>query len=86
MQMQMQMGMRIIGGMPQRGGKPAKPPAGRSRHRERGSASSSGRGQRRYQVVDGDTDRPRYLGQASLGTNDIAGVKLFASNRNGPRP
>lgn len=37
----------------------------------------------RYQVVDGKTDRPRYLGQAALGTNDVAGVKLFAANRNG---
>jgi hypothetical protein len=37
----------------------------------------------RFQVVDGKTDKPRYLGQAQLGTNDVAAVKLFASNRNG---
>ena len=74
-----------MGGMPQRGGKPAKPP--------RRTFPASGERFRielrregpivRFQVVDGDSDRPRYLGQASLGTNDIAGVKLFASNRNG---
>jgi hypothetical protein len=37
----------------------------------------------RFQVVDAKESRPRYLGQVSLGTNDIAAVKLFVSNRNG---
>ena len=74
-----------MGGMPQQGGKPAKPPrrtfpaAGetfRIELRREGPIV-------RFQVVDGESDRPRYLGQVALGTNDIAGVKLFASNRNG---
>ena len=37
----------------------------------------------RFQVLDGKTDKPRYIGQTTLGPNDIAAVKLFASNRNG---
>ena len=36
-----------------------------------------------YYVLDAESDAPRYLGQVQLGTNDVAGVKLFASNRNG---
>ncbi len=37
----------------------------------------------RLQIVDARSARPRYLGQATLGPNDVAAVKLFASNRNG---
>ena len=37
----------------------------------------------RYSVIDEESKLPRYLGQVELGANDIAGVKLFASNRNG---
>jgi hypothetical protein len=37
----------------------------------------------RYQILDSKSDRPRYIGQFSLGQNDVAAVKLFASNRNG---
>ncbi len=40
----------------------------------------------RFQVLDARMDRPRYLGQVTLGTNDIAAVKLFVSNRNGAEP
>jgi len=40
----------------------------------------------RFQVVDVPSGRPRYLGQTELGANDIAAVKLFASNRNGAEP
>ncbi len=87
MQMQMQMQMRrgLMGMMPPMGGKAPKPPrptfpaAGekvRIELRREGPVI-------RFQVVEGDSDRRRYLGQVSLGTNDIAGVKLFASNRNG---
>jgi hypothetical protein len=36
-----------------------------------------------YYVVDAESDAPRYLGQAQLGTGDVSGIKLFASNRNG---
>ena len=68
-----------------RGRNPPGPPAGRSRRRASRSASSSGAEGPvvRFQVIDGAFGRPRYLGQMPLGTNDIAGVKLFASNRNG---
>ncbi len=37
----------------------------------------------RLQIVDAKSARPRYLGQVTLGPNDVAAVKLFASNRNG---
>ena len=40
----------------------------------------------RFQVLDATMDRPRYLGQITLGTNDISAVKLFVSNRNGAEP
>jgi hypothetical protein len=39
-----------------------------------------------FLVHDARLDRPRYLGQVNLGTNDIAAVKLFVSNRNGAEP
>jgi hypothetical protein len=69
----------------QPGGKPAKPP--RKTFRAKGErvvmelrreGPTVG-----YYVLDGESDAPRYLGQVQLGTNDVAGVKLFASNRNG---
>ncbi len=37
----------------------------------------------RYQVFDEVAAQPREIGQFAIGTGDIAGVKLFASNRNG---
>jgi len=81
---QMQMGMRIMM-MGQPAGKPVKPPrrtfpaAGdlvRMELQREGSTI-------RLQIVDAKSARPRYLGQVTLGPNDVAAVKLFASNRNG---
>jgi hypothetical protein len=70
----------------QPGGKPAKPPrrtfpaAGDSVRLELQREGSV----IRFQVLDGVTGRPRYLGQVSPpGTNDVAALKLFVSNRNG---
>jgi NPCBM/NEW2 domain/Protein of unknown function (DUF1583) C domain len=40
----------------------------------------------RFQVIDIATGRSRYLGQAQLGPNDVASVKLFVANRNGAEP
>ena len=40
----------------------------------------------RYQVYDEVTSLPREVGQMTLGPADIAGVKLFASNRSGTEP
>jgi NPCBM/NEW2 domain/Protein of unknown function (DUF1583) len=37
----------------------------------------------RCEIVDATSAKPRYLGQFELGQNDIAAIKLFASNRNG---
>jgi hypothetical protein len=37
----------------------------------------------RFQVLDAQSEQPRYLGQATLGPNDVAAVKLFVSNRSG---
>ncbi len=37
----------------------------------------------RFQVIDVATGISRYLGQAQLGPNDVASVKLFVANRNG---
>jgi hypothetical protein len=37
----------------------------------------------RYQVSDDVAAQPREIGQFQIGPGDIAGVKLFASNRNG---
>lgn len=39
-----------------------------------------------FHVLDARMGRPRYLGQLTLGTNDIAAVKLFVTNRNGAEP
>jgi NPCBM/NEW2 domain/Protein of unknown function (DUF1583) C domain len=85
MQMQMQMMMRFGGGGMQPDGKPPKPP--------RKTFRASGETFRlelrregptvRYHVVDGESGSARYIGQVELGTMDIAGVKMFASNRNG---
>ena len=85
MQMQMQGQMvRMRGGM-QPGGKPPKPPrrtfpaagdAVRMELQREGTTI-------RFQVVDKKSARPRYLGQVTLGPNDVSAVKLFATNRNG---
>jgi hypothetical protein len=40
----------------------------------------------RFQVIDAKSKSPRYLGQVQLGPNDVAAVKLFATNRNGAEP
>lgn len=37
----------------------------------------------RYRVLDAASDTPRDLGQMTLGTSDLIGVKVFALNRNG---
>ncbi|SIN68133.1 Protein of unknown function [Singulisphaera sp. GP187] len=85
MQMQMQM-MAMQGmGMPQPGGKPVKPPRptfpakGETFQLELRREGSTVR----YHVLDSESGSPRYLGQLELGATDIAGVKLFAVNRNG---
>src|SRR5271156_4566334 len=73
------------GQMMQPGGKPPKPP----RNTFRASGESFRLELRRegptvrYHVVDAESSLARYVGQIEIGTNDIAGVKLFASNRNG---
>jgi NPCBM/NEW2 domain/Protein of unknown function (DUF1583) len=73
------------GEMMQPGGKPPKPP----RHTFRASGETFRLELRRegptvrYHVVDAESSLARYVGQIEIGTNDIAGVKLFASNRNG---
>lgn len=40
----------------------------------------------RYQVFDDLAAQPREIGQYTIGPGDIAGVKLFASNRNATEP
>jgi len=69
-------------------GKPAKPP--RQTFPARGATihlELRREGQTlRYQVRDELAAKPREIGQFSLGPGDIAGVKLFASNRNGAEP
>ena len=40
----------------------------------------------RYQVYDDMDKQPREVGQFALGPGDVAGVKLFASNRSGAEP
>ncbi|MDB5351951.1 MAG: putative carbohydrate binding protein [Planctomycetota bacterium] len=40
----------------------------------------------RYQVFDEMAAQPREIGQGNIGPGDVAGVKLFASNRNGAEP
>ncbi len=40
----------------------------------------------RYQIYDEITTQPREIGQFNLGPGDLAGVKLFASNRSGTEP
>jgi hypothetical protein len=83
-------GQMAMPGMPvmvmgQPGGKPVKPPrrtfpaAGDVVQMELQREGST----IRLQIVDAKSARPRYLGQAALGPNDVAAVKLFASNRNG---
>ena len=79
------MGMGM-GGAP---GKPPKPPRHTSPatgesvrlelHREGNNI--------RYEVLDGKTGKPRYLGQAPfMQAMDVAAVKLFVTNRNGVEP
>jgi NPCBM/NEW2 domain/Protein of unknown function (DUF1583) len=84
-QMQMQMQMQMQQGFGGVAGKPPKPP--------RPTFPASGETVRmqiqregqtvRFQVVDVVTSQSRYLGQAQLGPNDVASVKLFVANRNG---
>src|SRR5439155_4893800 len=74
-----------FGGPGQPGAKPVKPPrrtfpaAGDTVRLELQREGAT----IRYQVLDAKSARPRYLGQVQLGPNDVAVVKLFASNRNG---
>ncbi|MDR3635189.1 MAG: DUF1583 domain-containing protein, partial [Isosphaeraceae bacterium] len=74
-----------FGGPVQPGDKPPTPP--RKTFRAKGQAfrlELRREGQTvRYYVLDGESNTPRYVGQAQLGANDVSGVKLFASNRNG---
>ncbi len=88
MQMQQMQMQQIRMGIVQQGAKPPKPPrptfpaAGdvmRLELRREGNIV-------RYHVVDGSSPLPRYLGQSTLGTNDVAAFKVFASNRNGAEP
>ncbi|HEY2154152.1 MAG TPA: NPCBM/NEW2 domain-containing protein, partial [Isosphaeraceae bacterium] len=68
--------------------KPAKPP--RHTFPARGSTirlEFRRQGQTvRYQVYDDMDKQPREVGQFALGPGDVAGVKLFASNRSGAEP
>lgn len=84
MVIQMRGAMIVRGGGP--GGKAPKPP--------RRTFPAAGESVRlelqregpilRYQVVDAQSDEPRYLGQTTVqGAMDVAAVKLFAVNRNG---
>jgi len=74
-------------GMPmqQPGGKPPKPP--RKTFRARGETFVLELRREGpvvgYYVSDGESETSRYLGQVQLGTNDVTGVKLFATDRNG---
>jgi len=89
-QMPPQMGMpgMVVMPMGQPGGKPVKPP-----RRTSPAAGDLVRmelqregGTTRLQIVDAKSAKPRYLGQVTLGPNDVAAVKLFVSNRNGAEP
>src|SRR5208337_945882 len=82
---QMRMQMMQMGGGVQPDAKPPKPPrrtfpaAGdvvRMELQREGTTI-------RVQVFDKKSNRPRYLGQVTLGPSDVAAVKLFATNRNG---
>jgi hypothetical protein len=87
MQMQMPQNPRMRMGMmmQQPGGNQAKPPrhtfpaAGDALRLELQREGTT----IRFQVTDAKSVRPRYLGQVTLGPNDVAAVKLFATNRNG---
>ena len=85
MQMQMQMRMQMQRHVVPPGAKPPKPPrptfpaegdAVRLELEREGNTI-------RFHVVEGANGQPRYLGQVALGPNDVAAVKVFASNRNG---
>ncbi len=87
---QMMMNRRMIypfGGNPMPA-KPAKPDAAHLPRRGQAIRLEFRReGQTlRYQVFDDLSSQPREIGQFNLGPGDIAGVKLFASNRNGAEP
>jgi hypothetical protein len=100
MQQQMMMQQRVImmggmggvmimgGGANMDGGKPKPPP--RKTFPAEGDAFRlvlSREGQiLRFLVTDAKSDEPRYLGQATLQPQDVAGVKLFAANRSGAGP
>lgn len=78
--------MQAFAVMPmQPGGKPPRPPRKTFPARGEGMVVELRREGPavHYYVLDGAADAPRYLGQVALGTNDVSGVKLFASNRNG---
>lgn len=85
MQMRMMGGRVVMMGGAQPGGKPPKTP-------RKTSPASGGsfrleierEGQTvRFQVVDGKSPSARYLGQITLGPNDVSALKLFITNRNG---
>ncbi|AMV40997.1 NPCBM/NEW2 domain-containing protein [Planctomyces sp. SH-PL62] len=84
------MGMMVVmgGGMPAPGAKPTPPP--RRTFPAEGESfrlELSREGQTlRYRVVDAKSSEPRYLGQITLQPQDVAAVKLFATNRNGAGP
>ena len=85
MQLQMQRQMMMFNGGPAAPVKPEKPP--RKTFPAKGLEFTLELRREgttvRYYVLDAASDAPRYLGQVELGSNDIAGVKLFAANRNG---
>ena len=89
MVMQMGMGGMVVMGGARPGGKPAKPPrktfpaAGESFRLELQREGQVVR----FQVLDGKSSKPRYLGQLpTQGPMDVAAVKLFVVNRNGAEP
>lgn len=67
------------------GGKPPKPP----RHTFRAKGPMVRLELRRegttvrYYVLDSESNAARYVGQVEIGSNDVAGAKLFVTNRNG---
>jgi hypothetical protein len=85
MMQQMMMMQQGMGGVP---GPPAKPP--RKTYPTSGDVAriELKREGNNLQILVNDpaTGRLRYLGQVFLGPNDVAGLKLFVSNRNGLEP
>ncbi len=81
MQMQMQQGF-MVAAKPPKIPRPTFPASG-----EQVRLQITREGQIiRFQVIDVATGQSRYLGQAHLGPNDVASVKLFVANRNGAEP